>query len=454
MRTFPTRPAIESLALALMLALQGLTAGAATDPGLRAVYETTRSEGDQPADAGREDPVERKTLTARLTPSMLAVRDDGIERIFDFSTGRVVVLDHARRSSYEFSLYAEPGFREHELVNRAAMSRVFGALFGEKYDLVDAETELGMRASPPAKLKMSEQRRGEERVFVLNKREAVSFVPATVELPATLSRALERLYLFEAQLHPQVRAALMKDARLPARLSYGFRLYGKQTAVTWELREAALEELDLHAAAAQYTIGPLQPEPMLEAAWRVRAGQAGSPPTLADYQARAERLLTEGRAFESFLVGMEAGFAVGEMPEQVLRRARDAAASDPRMAAYSQAGAIEAANGDAKEALRLLEPLDAAAVEGGPSIYVQRANQYVRLGSGDRALEEFGRALAVNPFMFGPWHDAGWLYWNRYAAPMAWACWDAARAIAPANPAMKDVNEMEAALRRKHPEFF
>jgi hypothetical protein len=73
----------------------------------------------------------------------------------------------------------------------------------------------------------------------------------TVELPARLSRALERLYLFETQLHPQ---------------------------------------------------------------------------------ARAERLLTEGRVFESFLVGMEAGFAVGEMPEQVLRRARDAAASDPRMA--------------------------------------------------------------------------------------------------------------------------
>jgi len=35
------------------------------------------------------------------------------------------------------------------------------------------------------------------------------------------------------------------------------------------------------------TIEPVQPEPMLQAAWRVRTGNAGSPPSLADYAARA-----------------------------------------------------------------------------------------------------------------------------------------------------------------------
>jgi hypothetical protein len=57
-------------------------------------------------------------------------------------------------------------------------------------------------------------------------------------------------------------------------------------------------------------------------------------------------------------------------------------------------------------------------------------------------------------FMVGPWHDAGWLYWEGYGMPLAWACWDAARTIAPDYPGMKDVAEMEGALGRKYPEFF
>jgi hypothetical protein len=454
MRALLVRRLFEAIALVTLLAAQAPTAGAATERGLRAVYETTRSEENPAAEGGPKSEVERKTLTARLTPTMLALRDDDVERIFDFGARRIVVLDHAARSAYEMSLYAEPGFRERELVNRSAMSKGFAAILGQKYDLVEAESELGMKADPPARLKLREEGSGDERRFSLNKRDVVTFVPAVVEVPAELSRAVERLYLFEAQLHPEVRKALMQRAALPSRLTYGFKLFDSETVVSWQLREAVPEDMDLQAAAAVYPLGPMQAKPLLEAAWRVRSGQAGAAPKRADYEARAERLLAEGRAFESFLVGMECAFATGEMPEHLLRRARDAAAADPRMQAYSTAGAIEAGHGDPGEALRLLEPIDAANLEGAPAIHVQRANQHLRMRNGDKALEEFARALAVNPFMVGPWHDAGWLYWGGYGMPLAWACWDAARTIAPGYSGMKDVAEMEGALGRKYPEFF
>jgi hypothetical protein len=454
MQTLLTRTSLATSALFVLLLLSGHSAAAATESGLRVVFDTTRVEENPAAEAGPKSTVEKQTLTARMTPTMLALRSDDSERIFDFVARRVVVLDHAKRSSHEFSLYAEPGFRELELVNRMALSRGFAAIMGEKYDLVDAEAELGMRGDPPAKLKMTEMRRGEERVFVINKREVVTFVPAADEVPTGLAKGVDRLYLFEAQLHPQVRAALTAQVSLPARLTYGFRLLGSQTQVTWQLREAVVEEMDLTAAAAQYPIGPVQPEPILEVAWRVRSGQAGAPPTPADYEARAEKLLAEGRAFESFLVAMESGFATDVMPEGLMRRARAAAASDPRMHAYSRAAEIELAHGDANESLKLLEPLDAAALEGGPAIYVQRSNQHVRLRDGTRGIEEFAKALAVNPFIVGAWLDAGRLYYNSFAMPMAWSCWDAARSIAPGSALFRDVDEMEAALRRKHPEFF
>jgi tetratricopeptide (TPR) repeat protein len=436
----------------LLLALSQ-SVGATPEPGLRAVYEIVRTRTNPVTKGESGSTVERGVLTVRLTPNMVAVRENDVERIVNFGAGRVVVLDHAERSAIEHSLYAVPAFREKELVNRA-MSRGFAKIFAQKYDLVDAESELGMLGSPPAKLKMSQQQRGTERVFVLNKHEAVSFVPATLQVPETLAKALDRLYLFEAQLHPRVRAVLTSGKQLPARLSYEFRLFQAETTVVWELREAVLEEQDLGAAATAYAVGPLDEAPILVAAWRVRTGQAGPSPTAKDYEERAARLLAEGRAFESFLVGMEAAFATGEIPEGALKRARDAGAADPRMQDYVRAGDLEARHGDPQEALRLLEALDADTLEGGAAIFVQRANQYVRQQQGEQALQEFGRALNKNPFMIGPWHDAGWVFSNGYAMVMAWTCWDAARTVAADAPELRDVKKLEAALSQRHPEFF
>lgn len=440
-------------ALVLALATLPQATRAAAEPGLRAVYTVTRSEENPAAESGPEASVGNSVLTVRLTQDVLALRNDEVERIFDFTTGRVTVLDHAQRSAYRFSSYAEPGFRELELRNRAMMTRMMAAL-GQKSDLVDAEAELGMLGEPPAKLKMKEVRRGEARVFLLNKQEMVTFVPEGMELPRSLAKALDRLYLLEAQIHPKVRAALATPAQLPARISYGFRQFGSRTTITWTLQESAIEDMDLSAAADEYPVGPIGTEAVLQAAWRVRTGQAGAAPTADDYRARIDGLVSKGRGFEGFLVGMEAAFALHPLPEDWLKQTRQVAGPDPRMTAFLRSLEIEASYGDAKEALALLEPLDAASLDGGTAIHIQRANQYVRLGNGTKALEEFGRALAVNPFLAGPLHDAGRIYFNGYAMPLAWSCWDAARVLAPGDPAMKDVTDMEEALRRKHPEFF
>ena len=350
----------------------------------------------------------------RTTPTVLAVREGDTERVVNSYTGRIVILDHAKRSATDYSLYSQPAFREMELVNRAAMSGGIAKALGQEYDQVEAEAELGMRGNPPAKLNMSEAQREDERVFVLNGREMASFAPAALHVPPTLESAFDRLLLLEAQLHPRVREALAAGKQLPARLNFGFRMFQAETSVTWELREATLEDMDLGEVASVYPAAPVTGMPIMVTAWRVVTGQAGSPPTSSDYAERAARLLAEGRAFEGFLVGMEATLATGDMPTAAMKRAREA----------------------------------------GAAIYVQRANQYVRMRQGEQALQEFERALAANPFIVGVWHDAGWMLVQDYATSLGWTCWDAARSAAPNAPALKDVTKLEVDLRLKHPEFF
>ncbi len=101
-----------------------------------------------------------------------------------------------------------------------------------------------------------------------------------------------------------------------------------------------------------------------------------------------------------------------------------------------------------------LELLDPVSLEGGHVIHVLRANQRLRLQQSNEALEEFGLALKANPFLIGPWLDAGQLYYRGYQTVLGWTCWDAARAAAPGSAVLKRVDELEASLRRKHPEYF
>lgn len=419
--------------------------------GLRAMYDTTETKVSSPESRSPGEKVSRDTLTLRVTATALAIRQGDEERIYDFANRRVFALDHAKKQAGEWSLYATAGFLEAELQNRVAMARMMEAI-GKAGDLADVEIELGMRQDPPAKVQLKEQRRGEQRVFVLNGREVTSFAGADRPAPPTLSPMLARLYLYAAHVHPLVRAELVKEARLPAKLEFSWRLFDERNTVTWSLRELADEPFDLAAATTAYPVKPLQDEEVLELAWRVRTGHAGSPPPSAAYVEQARRFLDEGRAFEAFLALLESSLVTGEAPPDLLRLSRERAGDDPRMKAVARA--LELEDRDPKGALAQLEPLDAASMKGGHVLHVLRANQRLRLRQPKEALEELGLALRANPFLVGPWLDAGRLYYLGYQAVLGWECWDAARAAAPGSALLKRVDELEAGLRKRHPEYF
>lgn len=435
----------------MVVALLMLQGEPPANVGLRADYDTTQTTVSPPGSASPGEKVSRGTLTLRITASALAVRKGDEELIYDFANRRVIALDHAKKQAGDWSLHAIPGFLEAELENRKAMARMMEVI-GKAGDMADVEMELGMRQDPPAKVGLKEQRRGEARVFVLNDREVTSFLGADRPVPPSLSPMLTRLYVYASHIHPLVRTELVKEARLPAKLEYGWRVFEEKNTVTWTLRELVDEPFDLAAAAAAYPSKPLEGEGVLELAWRVRTGKAGSPPPTAAYTDEARRLLDEGRGFEAFLGLLESSLVTGDAPSELMRLSKERAGSDPRMKAVARA--LEVERRDPKGALAQLEPLDAGSLKGGHVIHVLRANQRLRLQQPKEALSELGLALKGNPFLVGPWLDAGQLYYLGYQAVLGWTCWDAARASAPGSALLKRVDELEASLRKKHPEYF
>lgn len=424
----------------------------AASVGLRVIYDTTETTVSSPESRSPGEEVSRGTLTLRITPNLLAVREGDAERIYDFTNRRVIGLDHAKKRASDSSLYAIAGFMDAELVNRKAMARI-GEVIGKAGDMADVEMAFGMQQDPPANVRLKEHRRGDVRVFVLNDREVTAFLGADRSVPPSLSPILTRLYLYAAHVHPLVRAELVKEARLPAKLEFSWRGLGKQSTVTWNLRELANESFDFAAAKAAYPMKPIEGEGVVDLAWRVRSGQAGSPPSNAAYTDRAKRLLDEGRGFEAFLVLLESSLATGDAPSDLMRQSRDRAESDPRMKVVARALELNTRD-NPKDALARLELLDPVSLEGGHVIHVLRANQWLRLRQPEKALQDLGLALKANPFLVGPWLYAGQLYYVRYETVLGWTCWDAARVAAPGSALLKPVDELEASLRKKHPEFF
>lgn len=441
--------AMKRIVAALVLALACLPALA--EEGLRVVYETTLT---LVPTEGAETKVERETMTALLTPTAMLVRRKQ-EVVYDFAARRIYDIDPDAGASRAYSLFAVPGFHEREIVNREYMNRVTAALgMGRDVDMVDVESQFSMTAEKPAKVKLKERKQGDARVFELNGRDAVVLVPSATMIPESLRGAFSRLVIHQGAIHPRVRERILADGRLPQRLEFRWREIGRRGAVVWELIESAVEDVDIPAELAKYPPKPGAEGALMPLAWRVRHGEAGTARTAAGYQERVRTLLGEGRRLEALLVAFESSYATGTVDDALLKTVVDAAAGDPQAQAVRRAAEIEAREGDAKEALALLDSVSPEGLEGAPAIHVMRAMQRIRAGQADHALEDFGRALAINPMMVGPWLDAGRLYYFSYRMISAWDCWEAARAVDPLNPALKDIDQLEASLLRKHPEFF
>lgn len=425
-------------------------------PALRAVYDRTITTLSRPeANAPATTQVERAELEVTLAPARLAVRTRSdaadTEYVYDFTALRVRSLDHRQRERVEFSLHAIPAFREIELENRGAMLKMLAAL-GQPADPVTQESALALTFTPPAPLRLEERAREGRRIFVLNGVETVSYAPDVAAVAPALVPSLAHLLLYAAELHPRVREALLAEPRLPRRLEYSTMLGNERTTVVWELRESGAAEAGaLVDAGGAYALRPTVPEGAASLA--VRVPDAAAPPSPAAWLERVERLLREDRAFEAFLVGTAAETAGVDVPEALFRRARDGGRRDARLQAV--ATALEREARDPADALRRLAAVDARGLEGAEALDVLRASAELRRGRIDAARAALGAALAADPYLTGAWLDAGRTYFDVYRTPAAWACWDAARAVAsPGTSLLGELDRLESGLRSRHPEYY
>jgi len=390
-----------------------------------------------------------------LGDSYLSSRSGNTTNAFDFAQRRRYVLDESTKTYDEYSLFDVVGFRELELRNREGLrAKLAAAKIDQKLaSPLEEEHELSIQGAAPATV--TTRTEGDDEVFtsgdVVLLRHSKEGTPVSAPDAARFVQYLR--YLFAG--HPAALAALQKEGRIPARLSYVFHTMGGTSTV--ELKISKVAEADAPAALTLAGYTPHPPaanaatlDELLDRAWASRS-------TLAAGMKRpqAEALAAQLRAqrpLEAWLTISEVQLSDGRLPA-ITDEQKRMFQTDPAIQALARAVSANDAN-SMRQAVGSLEMLRLQVQSRRYVLSLFEANDRTKLGEAVKARSLYADVLQANPTLAGAYKDIGDFYFRSFDTPRAWRSWEIARTLAPLFPTVGAVSDFERSLATRFPEYF
>lgn len=395
----------------------------------------------------------RQVMEVTLSDDYIAVKKPKVELIYDFKSRRYYVLDTDNKVYVDYSLYSIAGFRTMELKNRENINAM---LAKAKIDApagrqVDREQELSVADDDAVKI---DESAGDGTLdFSSEGRKLASWSKAGDKVGAADAARFAQFLRYTQTGHPQLLARLAKDRVIPGQLTFtvntgvGVRTVGISVSNVKTTRPPAYDLKGYAPRMAQAgELDTLLDRMAALTPQQLDAMRAAHPcDTEADY--RDDHLL------DTMLGRTECVLATGApmlafTPEQ-LQKMREEPSVGLMMAAVSPKNKEEF-----EGAVKTLVELRKQAPRKAYVLKLLEANNRLRLGQRNESLQLFGEVLEANPVLGGAYKDLGDLLLLTGDSARAWRCWDIGRAIAPKVPNFTAVNDFEALLLKRHPEFF
>ena len=395
----------------------------------------------------------RQVMDVTLSDDYTAVKMPKVELIYDFKSRRYFVLDTVNKVYVDYSLYSIAGFRTMELKNRENINAM---LAKAKIDTplsrqVDREQELSVAGDDAVKI---DESAGDGTLeFSSEGRKLASWSKAGARVGEADAARFAQFLRYTQAGHPQMLARLARDGVIPGRLTFTVNTgVGVRTVTIGvaEVKSARPPAYDLKGYAPRVAqtgeldimldrMASLTPE-------RLAALRAAHPcDTAADY--RDDQLL------DTMLGRTECVLATGEPMLPFTPAQLEKMREDPAVALML--ASVSPKNKEEYEgAVKTLAELRKQAPRKAHVLKLLEANNRLRLGQRKESLQLFGEVLEANPVLGGAYKDLGDLLLLTGDSPRAWRSWDIGRGIAPKVPNFTAVNDFEAMLLKRHPEFF
>ncbi|MDQ8203849.1 hypothetical protein [Pelagicoccus sp. SDUM812003] len=407
-------------------------------------------------DSKTESPNQKTTaeqyqLTVLLGEAKIEARTPTSIEIHDFEQELIYTKESDSEAYIRSSLYSDIGFRVYEFRNRLMLG---GALSAADIDdnpmLVPFSEHLfSLKANDAPALKR--RKRSEAIDFSFQGKPLFSYSLKGTPVDAATGERFILFLRYRYGVHPDILQELQNRNAIPKTLViYRRHVEVAQFALTTE----SIELVDQSAfSETSYSLPP-QGTPLLDlsAAMQRQTDQA--------YRAYCQSLFDDAiaaaeseRDLESACLFLGYTLAAGEKLPQPFFEYRDRFTKDPAIQSLFSAlnPTSEAA---AKAALPTLTDLLSGVERGRSVILIFRANVLASLNKAPQAIADFHEALDAEPMIVGAWKDLGDLYYQSYQPQDAWACWTAARSLNADHHLLQSIDDFEAQLKSKNPEFF
>lgn len=436
-----------------------------------------------------------------LGPDYFAVREGDETQLFDFVFDWMIRIDHARGEFLPTSLYGLVAFRDEEVEIRSLISELYGGPEAGSDDVLDQlpidpfwfESEFGIEVETLAGHDLVYETDGRAVVFRHAGREVARFLPSDKTVPSSMARTFARFVHHSLELHPRIASAMLEQGHFPAELTFFShkppvnRSTTRLSLASVETRPAAyplprnargldrFEENALfqedaflarlmpamvEAVSGTYGVGVPAPEAYVAGMFHAIKGD--------DFLDAGLLFVELGTMHPSFFANcLEA--ATAEPNCRVLFAARSVSQGDERFRRLVAALDLDA-SGKHLEALAMAQRVNlddtiyrdvADRMIAGFALAALRAPESGRSQSettslGRIAESHFERGLLGNPYIPNFYYDIGLYLSIRKQMPSAWLVFHLGRSLptGPDRSLIDQVDQHEAELRKRHPQFF
>jgi len=414
-----------------------------------------------------DQPGKKKSKPAKLVSKksvvfgagFFSVKENSLERIYDFKKKRIHYVDHQAKTRTEISLFSDLAFRIAELQSRIVMAEAVQRA-GEKGpdNLYTLESLFGLEGEKPP-VHLEEQKSDDGLVVLREQGEILAQIQLGKDTPEPKNELFEKFLIYDHSLHPLIRRRILAETRIPKEFRYRLQNLISQDEFIVHLKDFKTREDEGFKIPADYVLSSNRPGALPESAALDGVIQLAKDKSFKHskdwFWGEAEAAFSKKDYLNAALYYLEYGLQSGdqagasaEMQKVTVYQSKDTEL-DRFLRSLGVAGKEQAAR-----AIEELQKLDRTKIERGHVIDLMIANQKAVLGEYEAAAQILIGALKSNPFLAGAYKDLGDLFYGQLDMASAWRCWDFARELEPKHFMLEPISEYEKELIKNYPEFF
>ncbi|MBN2160661.1 MAG: hypothetical protein JW807_14830 [Spirochaetes bacterium] len=431
---------------------QYLTAGNG-DEAVLAIKNITTAHKAKSMQSKAEISRQVSAYTLTLNDGYFHVEDNNVKRFYDFDKRRITFINKKDKSYYYVPSVYSLHYRTAEFNNRIFQMDAFNSagVSDNPYKLFELESLFGIKSDTASGGEITVEKKDDSTVYSREKKTILATKPSARKIEERLRKAWRMFWTHEENIHPDLRAMVVKDDFFPRVYRYD---YANAPFASYEVN-CSVEKISLRKKGDDPTRGYRfafsGTDDLAAIINRVHNGDIEKAKVSYDTLKHFVKERMDVKEYlDAWLGIVEYILQEGVPPRELIELLRPHFQSDAKLSSYMRASEEK----DYKKANGMIDSIDRKGLKKGHIMKITQAVNYLIADETIAARGLFLEVLKISPGITGVYYDLGKTYVPNYEMMLAWLCWDTARYLNPEHPFSREVTKMENFYFNKYPDFF